>query len=81
MSANRPLTRLRLRSVAWVGIAVLWSAAIAAIVFVDVNIPLSDSHLRPGGVPAPLWLTLVAAFTRFAALASIFVARRILQRR
>jgi hypothetical protein len=76
----RLLTSIRLHSVAWVGIAVLWSAAIAAIVFVDVNIPLSDSQLRPSGTPAPLWLTLAAAFARFAALASIFMARQILQR-
>jgi E3 ubiquitin-protein ligase DOA10 len=74
------LTHIRLHSVAWVGIAVLWFAAIAAIVFVDVNIPLSDSQLRPSSMPAPLWLTLVAAFARFAALASIFMARQILQR-
>ena len=73
------LTRVRIRSVAWVAIAVLWFAAIGAIVFVDVNLPLSDSHLRPHG-SAPLWLTLIAAFARFAALASILLARQILQR-
>ena len=78
--AARLLSRVRARSVVWVGIAGLWSAAIAAIMLVDVNVPLSESHLRPSGEPAPLWLTLAAAFARFAALASIFTARQILRR-
>jgi hypothetical protein len=73
------LVRLRSRSMVWVAMAGLWSAAIAGIVFVDVQAPLTESHLRPGGEPAPLWLTLAAAFARFAALASVFTVRHVLR--
>jgi hypothetical protein len=75
----RMLRRVRKHSVLWLSVAGLWSGAIAAIVFLDVNIPLSESHLRPSGSPAPLWLAISATYVRLAALASIFVAQQILQ--
>jgi hypothetical protein len=78
--AARLLVRGRSHLLAWLIVAALWSLAIAAIVFVDVNVPLSESHLRPGGEPVPLWFAVAAAFVRFAALASIFTARRLLRR-
>jgi len=58
----------------WLVIGLAWSGCVAAIVFVDVNVPLSESHFRPAGELAPLWAAVLAIFARFAALAAIVVA-------
>lgn len=44
---------------AWVFTAALWIAWGTSKFFIDTNIPLSESHFRPGGEPAPLWLALI----------------------
>jgi hypothetical protein len=75
------LLRIRTRAVVWLVIGLLWSGAITSIMFVDVNIPLSESHLRPNGPLAPLWLAFLAAVGRFAALASFVVIGPILRQR
>ncbi len=47
--------------------AVVCLAATAASIFaVDVNIPLSTSHFRPSGDPAPVWVALLAWLFRLA---------------
>ena len=63
-------------SLRWLVAAVIWCAAIAGFVVVDVNVPLSESHFYPSGAPAPLWFALAACFARFAAFASLALARQ-----
>ena len=75
----RMLRAMLTRWALWVVVAALWCASIAAIGFVDVNIPLSESHLRPSGLPAPSWLAVAAMSVRFAALSSIFITRQTLR--
>lgn len=71
----RQLARVQSYRFRWcVGLAT-WCAAIAAFLLVDVNIPLSESHLYPDNRPAPLWLALCALFARFAAFACLAMAR------
>jgi hypothetical protein len=72
-------TRVLPHSLLWMFLAATWCAAVVAIFVVDVNIPLSESHLYSSGAPAPLWLALCATFVRFATLATIVLARRTME--
>lgn len=49
-------------------VAVLVLTGIVGIHFVDTSIPLVESHFRPGGEAAPVWVALLAFGSRFAAL-------------
>jgi hypothetical protein len=52
-----------------VALVVLCVAGAGGSIFtVDVNIPLSASHLRPSGEPAPIWLALLAWLFRLLPL-------------
>lgn len=53
---------------AWLLVVLLVVAAGAGIYFVDTNVPLVQSHFRPGGEAAPAWAALLAWGSRFAAL-------------
>ena len=53
---------------AWSLVVLLVLAAGAGIYFVDANVPLVQSHFRPGGEAAPAWAALLAWGSRFAAL-------------
>jgi hypothetical protein len=55
-------------------------AGVAAIWFVDVNIPLRASHWRPSGVPASGWIALLACSVRFGALTGLILLARRLSR-
>jgi hypothetical protein len=68
------LARVQSRTGVWLVVGLVWSGCVAAIVLVDVNVPLSESHLRPAGLPAPLWASVLAIFLRFAALAAVIIA-------
>ena len=46
-------------------------AGTGAVYFVDVNVPLMQSHFRPSGEPAPVWMALLAWGARVAALFSL----------
>lgn len=71
LAARWVLNRLRAARAVWIVIALLWIAVVMGILFLDVNIPLTASHYRPGGAAAPVWLAILAMFLRFAAFASI----------
>jgi hypothetical protein len=60
--------RVASRTLASVLAVMLLLAAASGIHFVDANIPLIQSHFRPGGEPAPVWIALLAWGLRFAAL-------------
>jgi membrane-associated HD superfamily phosphohydrolase len=62
--------RLRGAKAMWLVIALLWIAAIAGILVVDVNIPLAESRYSLGRALGPS-LAVLAMFLRFAAIASI----------
>ena len=64
------LNRLRALWAMWLFILAMWIAAILGILFVDVNVPLVESHFRGGG-PAPALVAILDVFFRFAALASV----------
>lgn len=49
-------------------VAVLALGGVLGIYFVDASIPLAESHFRPDGKTAPVWITLLAFGSRFAAL-------------
>jgi hypothetical protein len=68
------LKRLRAGRTIFLFVAVLWVAVVVGILFLDVNIPLTDSSYRPEGTAAPVWLAVLVMFSRFAALASIWLA-------
>ncbi|HEY0682356.1 MAG TPA: hypothetical protein VGD45_08505 [Steroidobacter sp.] len=72
------LARVKARAVRWWAAAVILVAASVAVFFVDVNVPLSESHLYPVTTPAPLWLALLAAFARFSMFATIILMRDLL---
>ncbi|HEY0682357.1 MAG TPA: hypothetical protein VGD45_08510 [Steroidobacter sp.] len=74
------LGRVQSRAFRWVIAAVLWPAAFVGMLYVDVNIPFSESHFD-SGAPAPLWIALLATFARLAALASLCLASPLPQRR
>ena len=59
--------RIASRTLASVLAVMLLLAAASGIHFVDTNIPLIQSHFRPGGEPAPVWVALLAWGFRFAA--------------
>ena len=63
----------RLRSIAavWFFVVVIWFLALAGILTVDVNVPLSESHLRPSGRAAPSWIASLAFLLRSGAIAAI----------
>lgn len=73
--AARQLARVRSYRFRWWVALGTWCAAVAGFLFVDVNFPLSESHLYPDNTPAPLWLALCALFARFAAFACLAMAR------
>lgn len=73
--AMRQLARVQSYRIRWWVALATWCAAIAGFLVVDVNFPLSESHLYPDNAPAPLWLALCALFARFAAFASLAMAR------
>jgi hypothetical protein len=57
--------------------AAVLAGAVASILMVDVNVPLSQSHFRPSGEPAPAWVALTAWLLRILPLfIPIALARR-----
>lgn len=71
LAARFVFNRLRTARAVWLSIAIVWIVVVISILVVDVNIPLAESHYRPGGAPAPVSLAILAIFLRFAAGASI----------
>lgn len=66
--------RLKTVGATWALVGGIWCVAIALIVLVDVNVPLSASHYAANNAPAPLWVALFAIFARFAALSVVILA-------
>ena len=64
----RRLALVSHRALLWVLAALLIGGAAVSIFMVDVNLPLSQSQLRPSGEPAPLGLALLAFLLRVAPL-------------
>lgn len=60
--------RIASRTLAWVLAVLLLLAAASGIYFVDANVPLVQSHFRPGGEAAPVWVALLAWGFRWAAV-------------
>ena len=50
------------------------------IYFVDTNVPLAQSHFKPDGEPAPVWVALLAWGTRVAAIFGLSYFGRWLKR-
>lgn len=81
--AARRLALLASRKLAGT-LAVLCLLGAAATIFtVDVNLPLADSHLRPSGDPAPVWLALLAWMFRLVPvlIPVALLLRRVKERR
>ncbi|WP_141513461.1 hypothetical protein [Ramlibacter sp. WS9] len=53
---------------AWILFVLAFIATALSIFTVDVNVPLSRSHFRPSGDPAPPWVALLAWLFRILPL-------------
>ena len=63
-------------AVAFALMVALILAAAVGIYFVDVSVPLAQSHFRPKGEPAPVWMALLIWATRVAAVSGLICFER-----
>lgn len=68
--------RLRSSGARFAFAIVLCVPAFLSLWFIDTSLPLSASHYRASGTPAPVWVAALAWWFRVAALAAMILGSR-----
>jgi Trk-type K+ transport system membrane component len=71
---HRVMSHLNSNILATVFVVLLAVCAFAFVCFIDTNVPLQQSHFRPSGGPAPVWLALLAWASRVGFLVAFVLA-------